>query len=431
MLEPVRVGLAGLGTVGGGVVRLLKAQADLIEARCGQKIQIVAASARNLTRARQLPLEGIRLIADSRELANDPGIDVVVELIGGAEGAARELVEAALAAGKPVVTANKALLARHGVELSKKAAMAGVPLLWEAAVAGGIPVVKGIREGLAANHIREVIGILNGTCNYILSTMAATGRDFADVLAEAQKLGYAEADPSFDIDGIDTAHKIALLSALAFGMAPDFAAVRVDGIRHVGALDIKFASDLGYAIKLLAVARQTATGVEQRVQPCMVPAHSPLGSVGGPFNAVIAQGDFADRITWIGRGAGSEPTASAVVADLIDLARGHAPFLFGLAPDKLATRPALPASACIGSYYVRLMVLDQPGVIADVSAILRDHEVSVESFLQRGRSPGEVVPVVFTTHETSEAAMQDSLKKITTLPAVKEPPQLMRVLEHI
>ncbi len=428
MLEPVRVGLAGLGTVGGGVVRLLKAQTELIEARCGQKIQIVAASARNLTRVRELPMEGIRLIANSRELATDPGIDVVVELIGGAEGVARELVEAALDAGKPVVTANKALLARHGVELSRKAATAGVPLLWEAAVAGGVPVIKGIREGLAANQIREVIGILNGTCNYILSTMTATGRDFADVLAEAQKLGYAEADPSFDIDGIDTAHKIALLSALAFGMAPDFGSVRVDGIRHVGALDIKFASELGYAIKLLAVARQTAAGVEQRVQPCMVPAHSPLGSVGGPFNAVIAQGDFADRITWIGRGAGSEPTASAVVADLIDLARGNAPFTFGLAPDKLATRPALPASACIGSYYVRLMVLDQPGVIADVSAILRDHDVSVESFLQRGRSPGEVVPVVFTTHETSEAAMLDSLKKIGQLKVVHEPPRLMRVV---
>lgn len=430
-MEPVRVGLAGLGIVGGGVVRLLKAQADLIEARCGQKIRIVAASARDLTRVRDLPLEGIRLVADPCHLANDPEIDVVVELIGGSDGVARELVSAALAAGKPVITANKALLARHGVELAQIAAKAKVPLLWEAAVAGGIPVVKGIREGLAANRVDAVMGILNGTCNYILSTMTATGREFDDVLAEAQKLGYAEADPSFDIDGIDTAHKIALLAALAFGMTPDFEAVRIDGIRHVGALDIKFATELGYAIKLLAVARLSKDGVEQRVQPCMVPAQSPLGSVGGPFNAVIAQGDFADTILWVGRGAGSNPTASAVVADLIDLARGHAPQLFGLPPEQLVARTSTPLETCIGSYYVRLMVLDKPGVIADVAAILRDHNVSVESFLQRGRSPNDVVPVVFTTHETSEAAILESLKQIAALSVVKEPPRLMRVVTEI
>jgi homoserine dehydrogenase len=430
-MEPLRVGIAGLGTVGGGVVQLLTQQADLLAARCGQKIQLVAASARDLNKARDLPLEGVRIVADARHLAIDKSIDVLIEVIGGAEGIAREVVESALKHGKPVITANKALLAKHGLELARLAEANATTLMWEAAVAGGLPVIKGIREGLAANRIGQVIGILNGTCNFILSTMSATGRDFADVLAEAQKLGYAEADPSFDIDGIDTAHKLSLLAAISFGAPPDLASIRVEGIRHVSALDIKFARELGYVIKLLAVAQLREGGLEQRVQPCMVPANSPLGQVNGPFNAVLAQGDFADRILWSGRGAGASPTASAVVADLIDLARGNRPPLFGLPAADLKAYPALPPAVCTGSYYVRLMVKDQPGVIADVAAILRDFNVSMASFLQHGRAPDETVPVVFTTHETSEAAMLDSLRRIGQLATVREPPRLMRVIESL
>jgi len=430
-MEPLRVGLAGLGTVGGGVVRLLKQQAELLEQRCGQRIELVAASARDLNKVRDLPLEGVRIVPDARSLSTDPAVDLVVEAIGGADGVAREIIELALQNGKPVVTANKALLARHGRALAELAQKHQSCILWEAAVAGGIPVIKGIREGLAANRIEQVFGILNGTCNYILSTMSATGRDFADVLAEAQKLGYAEADPSFDIDGIDTAHKLALLAGLSFGAAPDFDAIRIEGIRHVSALDIKFAAELGYVIKLLAIARQRDGGLEQRVQPCMVRAHSPLGQVGGPFNAVIAQGDYADRMMWSGRGAGAHPTASAVVADILDIARGNRPPLFGVPLADLNTYPPLLPAACTGSYYVRLMVKDQPGVIADVAAILRDFNVSMQSFLQHGRAPDEAVPVVFTTHDTSEASILDSLQRIGQLATVCEQPRLMRVLDQL
>lgn len=430
-MEPVRVGIAGLGTVGGGVVQLLHEQRAVLAQRCGRPVVITAASARNLNKSRDLPLEGIRIIADARELATQHDVDVVIELIGGDSGIARETVDAALRNHKPVITANKALLARHGLEIARLAEDMQVPVMWEAAVAGGIPVIKGLREGLAANSITEVLGILNGTCNYILSTMSATGRDFDDVLLEAQALGYAEANPGFDIDGIDTAHKLCLLAALAFGGKPDFDAVRVEGIRHVSALDIKFAAELGYAIKLLAIARLREGGLEQRVQPCMVPANSPVGQVGGPFNAVLAQGNFSDRILWSGRGAGSRPTASAVVADLVDLVRGGVSYLFGLPVTNLNSHPALPPKACTGSYYARLMVEDRPGVIADVAAILRDFNVSMESFLQHGRNPGETVAVVFTTHETSEAAMLDSLARIGQLGAVREPPRLMRVLDSL
>jgi homoserine dehydrogenase len=430
-MEPLRIGLAGLGTVGGGVVNLITKSSVLIAQRAGQPIQITAASARDLSKARDLPLEGVRIVPDARSLCTDAGVDVVVEVIGGAEGIAREVVEGALKAGKPVVTANKALLAKHGQELQRLSEKHNATLLWEAAVAGGVPVIKGLREGLAANNIEQVVGILNGTCNYILTTMSATGRDFADVLAEAQKLGYAEADPSFDIDGIDTAHKLALLAALAFGAPPDLGSIRTEGIRHISALDIRFAAELGFVIKLLAVAQTREGGLEQRVQPCMVPANSPLGSIGGPFNAMQAKGDIADRIVWSGRGAGAQPTASAVVADLIDLARGNRPAVFGLPSAQLKALPALAPSVCAGSYYVRLIVKDQPGVIADVAAILRDFNVSMESFLQHGHNPGEVVAVVFTTHETTESAMLDSLRRIGQLSSVAEPPRWLRVLDDL
>jgi len=406
---------------------LLRANADIIAARAGRPIAVTAVSARDRSRDRGLELGGLRWYEDAVALANDAGVDVVVEAMGGSEGAARALVEAALAAGKPVVTANKALLAIHGAELAALAESRNVPLAFEAAVAGGIPAIKALREGLAANHITRVAGILNGTCNYILTVMREAGREFADVLADAQKLGYAEADPSFDVDGIDAAHKLSILAALAFGRPVAFKDVYVEGIRNVSALDIAFANELGYRIKLLGIARQTDAGIEARVHPCMVPASAPIARVDGVFNAVVAEGDFVGRVMLEGRGAGEGPTASAIVADLIDIARGRATPVWGAASGALSDAPSVPMDAHHGCYYLRLMVVDRPGVIADVTAVLRDEGISLESMLQRGRSPGEAVPVVLVTHETHEAAMRAALARIATLGAVMEAPAMIRI----
>ncbi|MBV9783610.1 MAG: homoserine dehydrogenase [Acidisphaera sp.] len=427
MSRPLSVAVAGLGTVGGGVLRLLRDNADLVSARAGRPIAVTAVSARDRTRDRGLPLGGLRWYEDPVALAADPAVDVVVELIGGAEGPARALAQAALGAGKPVVTANKALLAVHGAELAAAAEREGVALAFEAAVAGGIPVIKALREGLAGNRITRVSGILNGTCNYILTVMRERGREFAEVLADAQRLGYAEADPSFDIDGIDAAHKLAILAALAFGRPVAFAEVHVEGIRGVSALDIAYATELGYRIKLLGIASAREAGVEARVHPCMVPEAAPIARVDGVFNAVVAEGDQVGRVMLEGRGAGAGPTASAVVADLIDIARGRATPVWGAASGALSTAPSVPMSAHVGAYYLRLMVVDRPGVIADVTAVLRDAGVSLESMLQRGRSPGEAVPVVLVTHETGETAMRAALDRISTLDAVLEAPTLIRI----
>ncbi len=427
MTRPLSIGVAGLGTVGAGVLRLLRDNAELVAARAGRPIAVTAVSARDRTRDRGVPTSGLRWYDDPVALAFDPALDVVVELIGGAEGPARELVQAALAAGKPVVTANKALMAVHGAALAQQADKAGVTLAFEAAVAGGIPVIKTLREGLAGNRIDRIAGILNGTCNYILTVMRERGREFADVLAEAQRLGYAESDPSFDVDGIDAAHKLAILAALAFNRPVDFAAVHIEGIRAVSALDIAFANELGYRIKLLGIARRTEAGIESRVHPCMVPQAAPIARVDGVLNAVVAEGDFVGRVMLEGRGAGAGPTASAVAADLIDLGRGRATPVWGAASAMLANLPAVPMSAHVGAYYLRLMVVDRPGVIADVTAALRDAGVSMESMLQRGRAPGEAVPVVLVTHETNEAAMHRALDQIAALDAVLEAPTLIRI----
>jgi len=427
MTRPLSVAVAGLGTVGAGVLNVLRDNADLVAARAGRPIAVTAVSARDRTRDRGVPLGGLRWYDDPVALAADPAVDVVVEVIGGSEGPARELVRAALEQRKPVVTANKALMAVHGAELAALAEHASVPLAFEAAVAGGIPVIKALREGLAANRISRVAGILNGTCNYILTVMRERGREFAEVLADAQKLGYAEADPSFDVDGIDAAHKLAILAALAFGRPVAFEAVHVEGIRAISALDIGFAGEFGYRIKLLGIARQTEGGIEARVHPCMVPQASPLAGVDGVFNAVVAEGDFVGRVMLEGRGAGAGPTASAVVADLIDIARGRATPVWGAASGALSDAPSVPMSKHFGAYYLRLMVVDRPGVIADVTAVLRDSGISLESMLQRGRAPGESVPVVLVTHETNEAAMRAALLRIAELDAVLEAPTLIRI----
>ena len=429
MSDVLRVGLAGLGTVGGGVCAMLAANADVVAARAGRRVALVAVAARDRARDRGLALGDAAWFADAASMAMDPGVDVVVEAIGGAEGMARRVVEAALAAGKPVVTANKALLAVHGAELARAAEGRGVPLAFEAAVAGGIPVIKALREGLAGNRITSVAGILNGTCNHILTTMRNERRDFAEVLAEAQALGYAEADPSFDVDGIDAAHKLAILAAIAFGRPVAFADVHVEGIRGISMLDIGFAEELGYRIKLLGIAQREVRGISARVHPCMVPAAAPLGRVDGVFNAVVAVGDQVGRVMLEGRGAGAGPTASAVVADLIDIARGRAAPVWGAGSGDLLDAPSVPMAERSGPAYLRLLVVDKPGVIADVAAILRDAGVSLGSMLQRGRKPGEAVPVVLVTHDAREAAIDAALARIGALEAVLEAPVRIRIEE--
>jgi len=422
---PLKIAIAGLGTVGTGVAQLLARNGDLIAARAGRRIELAAVLERDRKRERGVDLSKPKWLGSPGELAAYPGIEVVVELIGGSGGVALDLVKAALASGKHVVTANKALLAHHGNELAGLAAKKNLALAFEAAVAGGIPILKALREGLAANKVGRVYGILNGTCNYILTQMRDSRRDFGEVLKEAQNLGYAEADPSFDIDGVDTAHKLAILSAVAFGGAVDFKNVFVEGIRHVSALDIEFAEELGYRIKLLGVARLTGEGLEQRVHPCMVRASAPIAHVEGVFNAVVVEGDFVGRVMLEGRGAGAEPTASAVVADLIDIAMGRAGP--GLRIPAAKHKPA-PMAKHKGAYYLRLMVLDKPGVIADIAAALRDQKVSMEQMIQRGRGKdGNAVPVVITTHETEESSMRRALDRIGNLKTVREEPRLIRV----
>ena len=425
--QPLTIAIAGLGTVGAGVMRLLTENAELIEHRAGRPIRVVAVSARDRSRNRGVDLGPITWFGDAVEMAQEASAEVFVELIGGAEGIARNCVQAAIQRGRRIVTANKALLAHHGTALARMAEEKGATLSYEAAVAGGIPLIKTIKEGLAGNRISSVYGILNGTCNYILTTMRQSRRSFADVLAEAQRLGYAEADPAFDIDGLDTAHKLAVLASLAFGAEVNLAGVHVEGIRAMSPLDIDYADELGYRIKLLGIARRTEHGLEQRVHPAMVPVGASIAHVDGVFNAVVTEGDFVGRTVMEGRGAGAGPTASAVVADLIDLAVGDSRPAFGIAASKLAPIPASPMDRHRGAYYVRLMVVDKPGVIADVAAGLRDEEVSMEAMIQRGRDPGEAVPVVLTTHDTEEARMRRALARINRLDAVLEPPHMIRI----
>ncbi len=424
---PLDIAVAGLGTVGAGVIKLIEANGALIARRGGRPLRVVAVAARERKKDRGVDLSKVEWYDDASRMAAEAKCDVVVELIGGADGIAHATVEAALKAGKHVVTANKALLAHRGTELARIAEDKGLTIAYEAAVAGGIPIIKAIREGLAGNRVSRVYGILNGTCNYILTRMRKSGEDFADVLADAQKLGYAEADPSFDVDGIDAAHKLAILAGVAFGTRIDFPGVHVEGIRRIGPEDIQFARELGFRIKLLGIAELTEAGLMQRVHPCMVPLETPIAHVEDVYNAVVAEGDFVGRLVCEGRGAGAGPTASAVVADIVDIAHGRRPMTFQLPAAELATPTRLPVAARKGSYYIRLDVVDRPGVMADVTATLRDENVSLASMLQRGRAPGERVPVVLVTHETEEAGMRRALDRISKLGAVLEEPHVVRI----
>lgn len=427
MTNALKIGVAGLGTVGSGVVQVLAANGDAIAERCGLPIHLSAVSARDRGKDRGIDVSGARWFDDAVAMAADPEVDLVVELIGGAEGVARSVVETALSRGASVVTANKALVAHHGTALARQAEAEGAALAYEAAVAGGIPVIKVLREGLSANRIERVHGILNGTCNYILSTMRESGREFGDVLSEAQEFGYAEADPAFDVDGVDAAHKLAILTALAFGCEVDFDALHVEGIRGISALDMEYAEELGYRIKLLGIAERRDGGVVQRVHPCMIETSTPLAQVDGVFNAVATVGDFVDRIVAEGRGAGAGPTASSVVADIMDLARGARLPVFGIPAERLKRLPTLPMSEHVGAYYLRLMVVDRPGVIASIADVLRDEEISVEALLQRGRAPGEAVPMVIATHETTEAKLRRALEQISALKTTLETPRVIRI----
>ncbi|HEV2568409.1 homoserine dehydrogenase [Sphingomonas sp.] len=428
-MKPLKIALAGLGTVGGGVIRLLDTNRELIARRAGRPIEVVAISARDRTKDRGVDLSRFDWVDDTGALADHPGIDVVVELIGGSDGPALALARKSIAADRAFVTANKAMIAHHGLELAEAAEAKGTALKYEAAVAGGIPVIKGLREGAAANELAHVYGILNGTCNYILTTMEAEGRDFSDVLAEAQALGYAEADPSFDIDGIDAAHKLSILASLAFGTRLDFDAVQVTGIRHVLAADIAEAQALGYKVRLLGHAETLGDGLFQRVHPHLVPVDHPLAHVAGSLNAVVAEGNFVGRLFFQGRGAGDGPTASAVVADLIDIARGEFGPAFAMPVASLDVRDAADAGERRGRAYLRFTVEDKVGVLAEIAAAMRDSNVSIESLIQRGAQEDGSVLVAIVTHESPERNITQALERLEGSPSIRGKPMLMHILD--
>jgi homoserine dehydrogenase len=425
--NPLRIAIAGLGTVGAGTCKILQQNAALIAARTGRSISVVAVSMRDAKKKRDVSLDGIRIETDARALASAADVDVVVETIGGSEGIAREVVEAALKNKKHVVTANKALIAHHGKALAALAETQGVVLALEAAVAGGIPIIGALRTGLAANQIQRVAGILNGTCNYILTTMEKEKRDFADVLAEAQKLGYAEADPSFDIDGPDTAHKVAILTSLAFGTAPDLAPMHIEGIRRISLADIDYAASFGYRIKLLGIATMENGKLLQRVHPCLVPANSPLGVIDGPFNAVQVEGDAVGRVVFEGRGAGALPTGSAIVADIMAIARGDTYPAFTVASHDLKQLPPASLDAHKGCYYLRLSLKDEPGVLAEFTRAFAAESISVHSITQRAIAADHSAQVIVITHETNEAAIARAAATIAKLPISVAAPVVLRI----
>lgn len=427
MTQPLKIAVAGLGTVGAGTLKILQDQSDLLARRCGRSLEVTAVSARDRKKDRGVPIERFTWFDDPVEMARQADADVVLELIGGADGTALALCQTALASGRHVVTANKALMAHHGTDLARKAEASDLVLAYEAAVAGGIPIVKALREGLVANRLSRVYGILNGTSNFILTQMRASGRSFDEVLAEAQELGYAESDPGFDIDGVDAGHKLAILTSLAFGCEIDFGAVHIEGIRQITSLDIEYADELGYRIKLLATACRTENGIEQRVHPSMVRATAPIAYVEGVTNAIVAHGDFVGSTIYEGPGAGAGSTGSAVVADIVDIACGRKTPTFGVPAESLEKLNPAPMDQHNGAYYIRLMVVDEPGVVADVAAALRDEKVSLEALLQKARAPQEAVPVVLTTHNSNEAAVVRALDRIAKIAAVREPPCMIRI----
>jgi len=426
-MEPLRIAIAGLGTVGSGTLKLLEKNNKLLEKRTGRRILVTAISAKNRTKKRDCSIDHLEWFDDPVGMAREANADVIVELIGGERDPAKSICETALGSGRHVVTANKALMATHGNELSSLAEKNTKFLNYEAAIAGGIPIVKALREGLSGNEIKRVYGVLNGTCNYILTEMRQQRKTFDEVLQEAQNLGYAEAEPSMDVDGIDAGQKLSLLASLAFGCRINFSGVYTEGIRRISLIDIDYAEELGYRIKLLGSARLTENGLEQRVYPCMVDQSFPIANVEGAYNAVVAIGDSVGDTVFQGLGAGSGPTASAVVADLVDIALERRAPIMGVSTNDLRSLPEAPISTHRGAYYVRLMVSDRPGVIADISAVFRDENISIESLIQHRRSVTEAVPVVMKMHECLEESMQKALSRIHHLDSVIETPTMVRI----
>ncbi|HJV51686.1 MAG TPA: homoserine dehydrogenase [Noviherbaspirillum sp.] len=427
-MKPIKVGLLGIGTVGSGTFNVLKRNQEEITRRAGRSIQITMVADLNTARAKELTNGECEVVNDANLVVNNPEIDIVIELIGG-YGIAKELVMKAIANGKHVVTANKALLATHGTEIFKAAQEKGVMVAFEAAVAGGIPIIKALREGLTANRIEWIAGIINGTTNFILSEMRDKGLDFDVVLKEAQRLGYAEADPTFDIEGVDAAHKATIMSAIAFGIPVQFDKAYVEGITKLQANDIRYAEQLGYRIKLLGIAKRTqvngSEGIELRVHPTLIPAKRLIANVEGAMNAVLVQGDAVGATLYYGKGAGSEPTASAVIADLVDITRlatadpEHRVPHLAFQPDAMTDTPILPMSEVTTSYYLRMQVADQPGVLADITRILADSTISIDAMLQKEPAEGETrADIIILTHQTQEKNIVAAIAKIEALPTV-------------
>lgn len=432
-MKPIRVGLLGIGTVGSGTFHVLRRNQEEIKRRAGRGIEITMVADLDTARAQSVVGDSARVVADAREVIANPDIDIVVELIGG-YGIARTLVLEAIAAGKHVVTANKALLAVHGTEIFAAAREKGVVVAFEAAVAGGIPIIKALREGLTANRIQWIAGIINGTTNFILSEMRSKGLDFGVVLKEAQALGYAEADPTFDIEGVDAAHKLTLMSAIAFGIPVQFDRAHVEGITKLQAADITYAEQLGYRIKLLGLTKRTDAGIELRVHPTLVPAKQLIANVEGAMNAVMVQGDAVGSTLYYGKGAGSEPTASAVIADLVDITRLHTADPHHRVPhlafqhDALSATPILPMDATVTAYYLRLQVADQAGVMARIAGILAEHAISIDALLQRPNDGSTSdahaaahTDVIILTHDTVEGEMNRAIAQMQALPTVLAP----------
>ncbi|HHL39569.1 MAG TPA: homoserine dehydrogenase [Deltaproteobacteria bacterium] len=435
-METINAGLIGFGTVGTGVYRVLTENADVIEKKLGCRLRLKKIADRDVERDRGVKVDPALLTADPSEVINDPGISIVIELIGGT-GAAREFIVEALAKGKHVVTANKALLSTHGREIFETARSMGLDIGFEASVGGGIPVIKALREGLAANHVESICGIINGTANYILSRMTSDGGRFEDVLAEAQARGYAEADPTYDVEGIDTAHKLAILINIAYGTYVELDSIYTEGISRITPLDIAFAAEFGYRVKLLAIAKSEDGEIEARVHPTMIPATHPLASVDGAFNAVHIEGDAVGPVMLYGLGAGMMPTASAVVADVVDIARnmrnGVGRRLEPLSYMHGAVREAAvrPMDELDIPWYLRFSALDRPGVLSRIAGVLGAHNISISSVIQKGRQAGEAVPLVILTHHAKERQMRAALAEIETLDVVRDRPAYIRIEENL